>query len=489
MTEESSHRQIVRSTSIIGGASVLNILVGLVRGKISALILGPSGVGLVGLLFSLLSTSSAIAGLGFGNVGTRQIAEAVGREDEAAIAAARRAIVLGTLGLAAIGAAVFWLLRGLLARYVLGDSRLTGDVGWLALALALTVAAASQSALLNGLRRIGDLARVSVISSAAATVVGVGVLLIFGARGLIAYVLITPIASFVVGHIYVARLPKLRATNTTLAELTGQWRTLVRLGAAFMLAGLAGGAAQLIVRSLIERRLGLDALGQFQAAFTISMTYISFVLGAMATDYYPRLTAAIRDPAVVNRMVNEQTEVALLLASPVLVGVMGLAPWIIQVLYSGRFAAASAILQWQILGDALKIVSWPLGFTILAAGAGRTFLITEVVAGAVFPLATWVLLPFVGVQASGLSFMAMYVVYLPIIYVLARRRTGFTWTRRVFGQICITVGMAVAVKLAAAIGPLWGAGLGCLCALGSAARAFGSLKSILFDKTSAMSKG
>ena len=209
----------------------------------------------------------------------------------------------------------------------------------------------------------------------------------------------------------------------------------------------------------------------------------------MATDYYPRLTAAIRDPAVVNRMVNEQTEVALLLASPVLVGVMGLAPWIIQVLYSGRFAAASAILQWQILGDALKIVSWPLGFTILAAGAGRTFLITEVVAGAVFPLATWVLLPFVGVQASGLSFMAMYVVYLPIIYVLARRRTGFTWTRRVFGQICITVGMAVAVKLAAAIGPLWGAGLGCLCALGSAARAFGSLKSILFDKTSAMSKG
>jgi PST family polysaccharide transporter len=125
----------------------------------------------------------------------------------------------------------------------------------------------------------------------------------------------------------------------------------------------------------------------------------------------------------------------------------------------------------------------------LAAGAGRTFLITEVVAGAVFPLATWVLLPSVGVQASGLSFMAMYVVYLPIIYVVARRRTGFTWTRRVFGQICITVATALAVKLAAAIDPLWGAGLGGICALGSAARAFGSLKSVLLAKVSAISKG
>jgi O-antigen/teichoic acid export membrane protein len=482
MTEESSHRQIVRSTSIIGGASVLNILVGLVRGKISALVLGPSGVGLVGLLFSLLSTSSAIAGLGFGNVGTRQIAEAVGREDEAAIAAARRAIVLGTLGLAVIGAAIFWLLRGPLAQYVLGDSRLTGDVGWLALALALTVAAASQSALLNGLRRIGDLARVSVISSVAATVVGVSVLLIFGARGLIAYVLITPIASFVVGHIYVARLPKLRATNTTLAELAGQWRALVRLGAAFMLAGLAGGASQLIVRSLIERRLGLDALGQFQAAFTISMTYISFVLGAMATDYYPRLTAAIRDPKVVNRMVNEQTEVALMLASPVLVAFMGFAPWVIRVLYSGRFAEAAAVLQWQILGDALKIVSWPLGFVILAAGAGGTFLVSEIVAGSVFPLATWILLPIVGVQASGLSFLAMYVVYLPIIYFLARRRTGFAWTKEVFGQICLTVGVTLTVKVAVAVNPLCGAVVSGLCTVGLSVRAFSGLKSVLFAK-------
>ena len=47
----------------------------------------------------------------------------------------------------------------------------------------------------------------------------------------------------------------------------------------------------------------------------------------MGTDYYPRLTATIHDPVATNRLVNEQTEVALLLAGPVLLAMLALAPW------------------------------------------------------------------------------------------------------------------------------------------------------------------
>ena len=73
MSKDGSYRQILRSSSIIGGASVINIVVGLLRIKVAAVLFGPSGVGLIGLLTNLASTASAVAGLGFGNVGTRQI--------------------------------------------------------------------------------------------------------------------------------------------------------------------------------------------------------------------------------------------------------------------------------------------------------------------------------------------------------------------------------------------------------------------------------
>lgn len=437
---DTSYRQILRSSSIIGGASIINILVGLLRIKVAAVLLGPAGIGLIGLLTSLAGTAAVIAGLGFGNVGTRQIAESAGRDDATAMAAARRALFWGTLVLALLGAGIFWALRDLLALYVLGSASLAGEVGWLAVAVGLTVAAASQLALLNGMRRIGDLARVSVLSALLSTLLGVGALLLWREGGLMAFVIAAPLASFLLGHVYVARLPKLTMPCTPIHELAGQWRILVTLGAAFMVAGLTTTFGQLLVRTLVQRQLGSDALGYFQAASMISMTYIGFVLAAMSTDYYPRLTAVIHDHVAVNRMVNEQTEVALLLAGPVFLAMIGLAPWVIEILYSQSFHPSADVLRWMVLGDILKVASWPLGFIILAAGNGRTFMLTELLAVGVFVLLTWVGLLLLGIVAPGVAFLGMYAVYLPVVYWLARRKTSFRWMPTVWRHlICLTL--------------------------------------------------
>ena len=452
--EGKSYRQILRSTSIVGGASVINILISLVRVKVAAVLLGPAGVGLIGLFSNLMATAANVAALGMGTVGTRQIAAANGQEDSQAVAVARRALFWGTLAMAIVGALVFWLLRGVLATHVLADTTLSNEVGWLALGVGLTVAGGSQGALLNGLRRIGDLARISVYSAVLATTLGVGALLLWHERGLLVYLLLTPVASFVVGHWYVARLPRVQAPPTPMRELTQQWGTLARLGLAFMLAGLAVTVGQLAVRTLVQRELGPEALGLFEASWVISMTYIGFVLRAMGSDYYPRLTAVIHDHAAVNKLVNEQTEVALLLAGPVFLAMLGLVPWVIELLYSSKFAEAAAVLRWQILGDVLKVVSFPLGFVILAAGDGRTFIASDTSAMAVFVLCVWLGLPYLGLQATGIGFLMMYAVYLPIVYWLAKKRTGFVWALNIKKLILFLSAACVLTSVLSIVHPL-----------------------------------
>ena len=449
MNEGSSYKQILRSSSIIGGASVIGILVGLLRTKVAAVVLGPGGVGLIGLLQALMATAATVSALGFGTVGTRQIAEAVGEDDAAAVTAARRALFWGTLGLASLGAFVFWCLRDMLAVRVLGNAQHGTAVGWLAIGVGLTVASGSQGALLNGLRRIGDMARISVSSALLSTIIGVISLWLWGERGVIVFVLAGPLASFVLGHWYVSRLSKIEGPHTPLPLLIEQWKILAQLGAAFMLAGSIMALGQLAVRVLIQQELGVEALGQFQAAWMISMTHIGFVLGAMSADYYPRLTAVIKNPTAANRLVNEQTEVALLLAGPVLIAMLGLAPWVIYLLYSREFTAAADVLRWQVLGDILKVASWPLGFVLLAAGAGRTFMLTELLAIAVFVALTWLGMPLLGIEASGIAFVGMYLAYLPLVFVLARVRTGFAWQPRVILQLVVLLSLAVAVFAAA----------------------------------------
>lgn len=458
----SSYRQILRSSSIIGGASVINIVLGIARMKAAAVFLGPAGVGLIGLLTNLTGVATAVAGMGVGNVGVRQIAEAAGKNDEAAIAQARRALFWATLFLAVLGAGVFWLLRGVLAERVLHDPALASDLGWLALAVGLAIASASQNALLKGLRRIGDLSRVSVYSGALSAVLGVTVLAIWGRGGLLVFIMIAPIASFVLGHWYVSRLPKVAEEHVPFSELRQQWSQLARLGFAFMLSGLVMMLGQLLVRSMIQKELGLQELGYFQASWAISMTYIGFVLGAMGADYYPRLTAAINDYAAVNRMVNEQTEVALLLAGPVFLAMMALAPWVIHLLYSREFQPAADVLHWQILGDILKVSSWPLGFIILAAGDGKTFVISETLGIGAFVFLTWLTLPSLGLEASGFSFLGLYALYLPLVLWLAKRRTKFSWTSVVVKQMTLLFVAAFVIMVLARYSQSYAAGFGLL---------------------------
>lgn len=461
-----SHAQILRSSTLIGGASVLNVVIGLVRTKVLAMLLGPSGVGLAGLLQNLLTAASSAASLGIGPAGTRQIAEANSRDDRRAVGHARQALVWATGALSVLGGVCIWLLKDVLAEKVLNSSAHASDVGWLSIGVALSVAAGSQTALLNGLRRIADLAAISVGGAVLSTVLGIPAVMWFGTGGLVLFVVSAPLASFCLGHWFVHRLRSETLPSAPFSVVRSQWSSLGKLGFAFMISGLVGSGGQLAVRSLVQSSLGTIALGQFQAAWTISMTYVGFVLAAMGADFYPRLTACIRDATAANRLMNEQAEVALLLAGPVFLLILGLAPFAIQLLYTKEFVESAAILRWQVLGDILKVASWPLGFAILARGDGKTFMALEAFAMAVYILFTWGTLPIAGIQSTGIGFAAMYLGLLGMNYWLAHRRTGFHWQNQVLLLLVVLLALGATVSLLGLISDVLAGGVGLVASLG-----------------------
>ena len=470
MTEaKASYHRILRSTSIIGGASFINIAIGVLRTKILAVLLGPAGVGLASLYTGLMGTASTVATMGLGPVGTRQIAEAWSKDDVRAILVARHALFWGTMVLACAGGLVVWSLRSVLAVHAMGSASYSGAVGWLAIGVALSVAGASQGALIQGMRRIGDIARLNVFGSVISTVLGIGLLWEWGKAGLVAYVLVVPLASFVLGHIYVSRLPKAGTERVTVHELMREWKMLLHLGMAMVGAGLVQQFAQFWIRIDVARVLGTQSLGQYQASWTISMQYVSFVLMAMGTDYYPRLTGVIHDHKAATDLVNEQTEIATLLSAPVFIAMMAVAPVVIHLLYASSFTPAIEILRWQVLGDVLKVVSWPL-----AAGDGKTFFLTETAAWIVSTgLIQW-LAPVMGLQITGIAYLAMYLFYLPLVYWLARRRIGFHWSRSVLILSAVTLAICVGVDIITAL-TRWGMLVGCIATVAFAVYSLGRI--------------
>ncbi len=81
--KNSSYNQIIKSTTIFGSSQLFVILIGVIRTKILAVLLGPIGVGLIGIFSSIVDIIRSLCGFGMDTAGVKAIAETDGLGDKA----------------------------------------------------------------------------------------------------------------------------------------------------------------------------------------------------------------------------------------------------------------------------------------------------------------------------------------------------------------------------------------------------------------------
>jgi PST family polysaccharide transporter len=233
-------------------------------------------------------------------------------------------------------------------------------------------------------------------------------------------------------------------------------------------------------RVLLLRYEGVEATGLYQAAWTLGGLYVGFVLQAMGADFYPRLTASASNNTVCNRLVNEQTRIGLLIAGPGLLATLTFAPIVIAVLYSAKFFGAVGILRWICLGTTLQVVSWPMGYIILAKGRRNIFFWSEVAWAVVSLSLVWSCVAFWGATGAGIAFFGSYVFHALFIYVVVRELTGFQWSpeNRTLGLLLLST-VAIVFCGAYVLAPFWTISIGSLVVLLSVVYSIRTLSTLI----------
>ncbi len=424
-----SQVQILRATTIIGGSSLLNVIFRVIQSKAAAVLLGPTGLGLIGLLNSATSLAGTIAAAGLPASGVRQIAEADGSGDGAKVATTAITLQRIALLLAVAGALVFFAFREQIAQLTLGSTQYANAMALLSAVPLFTVVSGAQLAMIRGKRRIGDLARATIIGSALGTLVGVPILYLMGLAGVVPYLVAIAGTALLMSWWYMRKIPiaKVPLTRKVIAH---EARWLLKLGFVFMLSGLTTMATMYLVRVMIARLLGIGATGLYEAAITLSNVYVGFILGAMGADFYPHLSSVVHDDRRSNELINAQVEVGLLLATPGILGMLAVGPFVLQVLYSAQFVAAFEVLRWQVLGTFLRVVTWPLAFLLLAKAKGGLYFWTEFGTNVFYLSMIGLGIHFRGLPGVGMAFATMYLFHLGLTNLLARRLSGFRWSGR-----------------------------------------------------------
>lgn len=409
----------------MGGSTVVTIVSAILRNKVLAVLLGPAGVGLLGVYSSILSTVGAISGMGLLSSGIRQVAISAGNDK--AFAITRLALKRTTLFLGFLGASALFLFSRTISEWTFGTDEHQVMIAILAIGVLLSVVSDYQMALLNGLRRISDLVRSNIWGAVLGTIFAIVVIyFIRDKRGIALFIIAGSVATFFASFWYSRSIQQSRIVYNR-ADIRDQIKNLLNLGFVFMSVVLMSVVTLLLVRVVIMQKLGIEAAGFFQASWRIAILYVGFVSQAMRTDYFPQLSSLAEDSQASNKLVNEQTEVMLLLLCPIILFMLTFTPIVIQLLYSSKFFPAIDILRWQILGTIFQVFSWSIGFIIVAKGMSKTYFFTDLLWHLLYIGIVLFGINHFGLNITGIGFFLAYVIYYFIIYFIVKKSNHFTW--------------------------------------------------------------
>ena len=444
---QTSYRQIMKATSLFGGVQVINIIIQIIRSKVVAVLLGPAGMGIMGLLNSTIGLIGSLSEFGLKTSATKDVAAANATQNNHRIAvtiAILRRLVWIT---GALGTLLVLILSPWLSQLTFGNKDYTIAFIWISITLLFQQLSNGQLVILQGMRKLQLLAKANVLGSSLALVVTMPLYYIYGTDGIVPGIVGTALIVLLLSWYFSGKVI-IEKVKVSYSQTFSEGKNMLRMGFLISLSSLLTVGASYIVRIFISRTGSVEQVGLYTAGFAIINTYVGLIFTAMGTDYYPRLSAVSHDNKLSKQTMNQQAEIALLILAPILIIFLVFINWVVILLYSKQFIAVNTMIYWAALGMFFKAASWSVAFIFLAKGAGKLFFWNELITN-IYLLALNLLgYYYFGLTGLGLSFLVAYFLYLIQVYVVAKIRFDFSYDRAFIKIFVLQFSLAVASFLA-----------------------------------------
>lgn len=445
-SEQSSYRQIFKATSLFGGVQVFQILIGIVRVKFVAVLLGTTGVGIMGLLNAPLNLIISITGLGIAFSAVRDISEANSKEDKSRLAIVACTLYRWSWFTGLLGAIVTISFAPLLSVWTFGSKEYTWAFVWLSITLLLQAISRGQVAVLQGTRRLKDMARAGVIGSVAGLFTSIPLYYLFGLKGIVPAMIITSVTALLLSWHY-SRKVNIGPADLSLKQTFSSGLSMARLGIYMTLAGFLASFSSYILNAFISNLGGVEEVGLFNSGWGVVGQYTGVIFTAMATDYFPRLSAIQTDNDKVKNLVGQQGETALLVMTPLLALLIITMPIVVRLLYTPAFLPIVMFANLTVLGMQFKAVSWAMGYVFLAKGEGKLFFKIELASATLILLLNLIFYNFYGLNGLGVSFVISYFIGMALAYFILRLKYGFSFPMRFYKRFFITYALVIGAFL------------------------------------------
>lgn len=438
MEKKEQYKNVFKSTFLFSLVQVVRILVGLIKNKVIAILLGSEGLGIISIFQNTLNFIKTGAGLGISQSAVKDISEANASGDKNTISRIISIVLKVVLFTSFLGAIITIVLSPFLSRWGFGDNHYTFSFILLSIAIFFEIFVENQLAILKGLRHLRALAKASIFGSIIGLLTGVPLYYLFGVKGIVPSFIVTAISIFSVTRYYIKK-DRYAKIDISMGQALVEASPMIKMGVSLMLVSLIGTFFSLFIAAYVRSHGGLSIVGFYNAGDIIVTSYIGVIITAMSTDYYPRISAVHNDNNKLAEEVNIQSEVGLMMAFPLVVIFILFSPFLIQILYSAEFIVSIKYTDYAIIGSVITICSNCMGMILLAKQASSIFVISVLGQRLLCLLAYVLLYNQFGLQGLGYAYIFMAVLHICLMSIIMHKFYNIKFRLKVILQLLMVI--------------------------------------------------
>jgi len=440
-SKNDSYLHILKYTGLFGGIQGLNILVGLIRNKLVAIILGPAGMGLLSLFNSTINLLSNTTNLGVPVSSVKYLSEA--KDTTAKKNSLKQVSIIRHWEFitAIIGAVICLVLSPFINRFAFTWGDHTLHFAMLAPIVGMMAITGGETAILKAVGQLRSLAIISVLNVVFALITSIPLYYFYGMSGIVpSLVIIAFVQLFLTLRVTLKLFPlHYQFEKKYVKDGIG----MIKMGLAFVAANFFTYGADFMIRRFLNTSASLEELGLYNAAFMLSTVYAGVIFSSLETDYFPRLSSVNKFNTSSNLTVNRQIEVIILLAAPMLTIFMIALPLIVPILFSSSFKPAIGMVQICILSLYIKAIKLPIAYMTLAKGDSVPYLFLEAYSSVLLVVTVVIGYSNFGLVGAGWGFLITELIDIVVILIYTSIRYQYKMTRLAGEYIGIQLPIAI----------------------------------------------
>jgi O-antigen/teichoic acid export membrane protein len=420
------------STGLISFSRIIQILLSIIKTKFTAIILGVSGVGILGIYSSILEIFHTLTSFGLDLSGVRYVSLANVEGKVSDVSKARKVLFRWSLFSGILGFLSVLVFAPKLSVVSFGNKNYTIGLSIAASSIIFTSLFQSYNTFLQGLREVKRMVIGAMLSSLISSFFIVILYIFFRHLAIPLSFVLSGFVLYLVYSLCIDKKYKKYSEKVSLIETYKHGIGLIHLGIFMVLNFLTTSFFMYIMKMHINKYSNLQTVGIFQAVYAITNTYLGVLINAMTAEYYPQLCKTVNTAREnLNFDINQQLFITMILGNTCIIILLILSESLLELLYSSDFSSGTEMFILYLIGSSIYFLWSTLSTSFLAHNDGLLHSIIYILPKIAGLMCVLIFFVDYGLFSCGIAYVLQNFISALLTIIIAKIKYGFKFEKNI----------------------------------------------------------